>query len=84
MENMLNFGKYQYKTACEKYTNCQAGEHEGYAIIGRERFKRGICMLQDVTTSRETADKLVQLMNSNQVDLCHMQDVTEDLLVVVG
>lgn len=81
---MLNFGKYQYSMSCEKYTNCQAGEHEGYAIISRERFKRGVCSLSDVTTSRETAEKLVQLMNNNQVDLCHMQDVTEDLLATFG
>lgn len=80
----MSFGKYQYKTACEMYTDCQAGSHEGYAIIGRERFRRGICMLRDVTTSRETADKLVKLMNNNQVDLCHMQDVTEDLLATIG
>jgi hypothetical protein len=65
------------------YNNCQAGEHEGYAIIGRERFKRGICMLPDVTTSREAADKLVELMNNHQVDLCQMRDVTEDLLATL-
>ncbi len=81
---MLSFGKFQYKTACEKYTDCQAGSHEGYAIIGRERFRSGICMLRDVTTSRDTADTLVDLMNSNQVDLCQMQEITEDLLATIS
>ncbi|MPN54809.1 hypothetical protein SDC9_202486 [bioreactor metagenome] len=76
----MSMGKYQYSTSCEMYNNCQAGEHEGYSIIGRERFKKGVCMLPDVTTSREAADKLVDLMNSYQVDLCQMRDVTEDLL----
>jgi len=80
---MLSFGKYRYTTACEIYANGESGEHEGYAIIGRQRFKRGVCMLRDVTTSREAADKLVEIVNSNQVDLCHMQDVTEDLLTTL-
>ncbi|HNX13355.1 MAG TPA: hypothetical protein PK854_00925 [Oscillospiraceae bacterium] len=41
-------------------------------------------MLRDVTTSRETADTLVDLMNSNQVDLCQMQEITEDLLATIS
>ena len=81
---MLNFGKYQYKTAYQKYTNCQAGEHDGYAILGRERFGRKTCVLADVTVSQEVADRIVRMMNTHQVDLCHMQDVTEDLLATVG
>ncbi len=81
---MMSFGKYQYMTTCEKYTDCQAGAHEGYAIIGRERFKRGVLLLSDVTTSREAAEAMVQLMNKNQVDLCQMRDVTEDMLAASG
>ena len=83
IRRMLNFGKYQYKTTCQKYTNCQEGEHEGYALVGRERFGRKTCMLADVTVSREVADRMVRMMNSHQVDLCQMQDVAEDLLVAV-
>jgi len=81
---MLNLGKYQYKTACRQYADCQAGTHEGYAIIGRERFKRGNCLLPDVTTSRKAADQLVHLMNNHQVDLCQMRDVAEDLLATIS
>ena len=80
----MTMGKYQYSTCSEMYNNCHAGEHEGYAIIGRERFKRGTCMLPDVTTSREAAEKLVDLMNNNQVDLCQMRDVAEDLIDIIG
>lgn len=80
---MISFGKYQYKAACEQYSDCQAGEHEGYAIVGKERFGRKACVLKDVTVSRDCADLMARIMNNNQVDLCQMQDVTEDLLATL-
>ena len=81
--SMLSSGKYQYKTTCEHYTDCQAGEHEGYAIIGRERFGQKAYVLKDVTVSRDCAVLMAQIMNNHQVDLCQMRDVTEDLLATL-
>lgn len=77
---MLSFGKYQYKTTCEQYADCQAGDHEGYAIIGRERFGKRTCVIRDLTVSRDHADMIARIMNNNQVSLCQMQDVAEDLI----
>jgi len=40
-------------------------------------------VLKDVTVSRDCADLMARIMNNNQVDLCQMQDVTEDLLATL-
>ena len=74
---------YKYVLTETTYYN---GEHTrtsyGIVVISTEDDVTVLCSVEDITDERDGLSKLVELCNSEKLEIEHLQNVVEDFLCV--
>ena len=67
---------YKYERVEQQFTNENIGEYTAYGII----LKNNI-LIEDVTSDKIFADKIIKKLNNFQVSPIHIKDVIENLII---
>ena len=56
-------------------------EGESFGIFGKEETTGETFIIKEISSDRKTVFKIEEILNKNEVSLCHAKDVIRDFLI---